>query len=107
MADLSRSCKQNIPQVRIPDSVSSCVTAAALLEVGRRLARLTGRQLAAVEPLLGEELADAVRHCATIPRRNKVGLTDERALRVSHRKLTTKLRGLAYAVQLVSLLDVT
>ena len=47
--------------------------AAALLDVGKRLARLTGRQLAAVEPLLGEELADAVRHCVTIPRRAKVG----------------------------------
>ena len=48
------------------------VAAAALLEVGKRLAQLTGRQLAAVEPLLGDELTDAVRHCATIPRRNKV-----------------------------------
>ena len=40
--------------------------------MGKRLAQLTGRQLAPVEPLLGEELADAVRHCATIPRRAKV-----------------------------------
>ncbi len=49
------------------------VAAAALLDVGKRLAQLTGRQLAALEPLLDEELADAVRHCATIPRRAKVG----------------------------------
>jgi hypothetical protein len=46
--------------------------AAALLDVGKRLAQLTARQLAAVEPLLDEELAEAVRLCSAIPRRNKV-----------------------------------
>ena len=40
--------------------------------MGKRLAQLTARQLAAVEPLLDEELAEAVRLCAAIPRREKV-----------------------------------
>ena len=34
---------------------------------------LTERQLAAVAPLLGEELEDAVRICRGIPQRNQVG----------------------------------
>lgn len=33
---------------------------------------LTERQLAAVAPLLGEELEDAVRICRGIPQRNQV-----------------------------------
>ena len=50
------------------------LAAAKQLNVAKRLAVLTDRQLAAVAPMLGEELEDAVRICRGIPQRNQVGL---------------------------------